>query len=54
MTEAEKRAVLLAEWKQRQAEDEFWMRQSRKATKRTMNAMKEIYEDECNRSTDDD
>lgn len=54
LTEKEKRQVLLAEYLQRKAEDEHNAKMSRMATRRTQMLRREIYTDECNRSTDDD
>lgn len=48
LTEKEKRQILLAEFLQREAEDRFWMKQSKKATARTAQIMREeeVNEDE--------
>lgn len=54
ITEKEKRQVLLAEWKQKQAEQEHEHKLRKKVIRRTQQLRMEIYEDECNRSEDDD
>ena len=40
-TEKEKRQILLAEYLQRKAEEDFWKKQSKKVTMRTAQIMRE-------------
>lgn len=54
MTEREKRQVLLAEWMQKKAEDDFYSKQCKKATRNTQILRREIYRDECDRNENDD
>ena len=54
ITAAEKRQVLLEEWLRKQAEDDFRVKQSRKATRKTMRLREEMYADESNRNESDD
>lgn len=48
ITEREKRQILLAEFLQRKAEDDFYAKQSKKVTRRTAQTMREeeVNEDE--------
>ena len=49
ITEQEKRQILLAEWLQKKAEDDFWAGQRKKAIKKTIKNMEEEYEREHER-----
>lgn len=50
ISEAEKREILLKEYLQRKAEEEFWLKQSKKAIRRTA-SIREEDEDEVIRDT---
>ena len=54
ITQKERNEILKQEWLQRKAEEEHQARMNRMVARRTMSLRREIYADECNRSTDDD